>query len=459
MGFPRFRFGGLLAAILVLLTLQGCATSAQKSADMRQMLEHGRPDLALKEAEKMQKKASATDDVMVNMNLGMLRRMNGDYKGSNQALEAAKKKIEQLYATSISEQAGTVIINDETRSFEGDRFEQVLIHAYKALNYIDLGQLDEARVEILQADVKMMEWGDSPEEDPFMRYLAGIIYEALGEQDDALVSYRKAVEAYKRSKDREGFSIPKQLKQDLLRSLAREGLQNELAQYKREFGMPNWQMPDTRGEGELVVIMNNGLAPQRQQRAFQTFSNELKYNIRIAVPAYTKPPTFVNPVRLTVDGKQEQLETVENIDGLARAALDKDLPLITARAIARAVVKKKSEKKAGEGDSPYSGLAQLAMLVVNTATEIADTRGWNTLPQEVQLGRVMLPEGRYQVSLDVLGRQGRVVDRFEVPVNIRAGLKTIISRHWTAPRPMVKSAGQPATQSATAAEASASASR
>jgi hypothetical protein len=443
MGFSYIRTGGLLAAVIIFLSLQGCATSAQKSAGMRNMLHQGRADLALREVEKQ----GQTDDVMVNMNLGMLRRMTGDYRGSNVALEAARKKIEELYATSITEQAGAMMINDETISFQGERFEQVLIHAYKALNYIDLGNLDAARVEILQADVKMMEWGDSPEEDPFMRYLAGIIYEALGERDDALISYRKALEAYRRSRQRQGFGVPEQLKQDLLRLLAQGGLRGELERYRKEFGMSSWQMPDTRGKGELVVIMNNGLAPQRQQRTFQTYSTELAYNIRVAVPAYLHPPAYVNPVRLTVDGQQEPLETVENIDGLARAALEKDMPVITARAIARAVVKKKSEKEAGKSDSPYAGLAQLAMLVVNTATEIADTRGWNTLPQEVQLARVMLPPGQHQLSLEVLGRSGRVLDRYDQPVTIRAGRKTIIARHWTAPRPVSRSGTQTATAS------------
>ena len=441
MGSSSIRWGGVLLAVLVFFALQGCATSAQKSAGMRKALKQGRPDLALVEVQKVGK----TDDVMVNMNLGMLRRMNGDYRGSNQALEAAKKKIEELYATSITEQAGAVLVNDETISFDGDRFEQVLIHAYKALNYIDLGQLDAARVEILQADVKMMEWGETPQEDPFMRYMSGIVFEALGEEEDALVAYRKAVDVYKKTRDRHGLNVPDQLKQDLLRMLSQVGLNNELQQYKREFGMPNWRAPDTRGQGELVVIMHNGLVPQRQQRTFQTWSSELAYNIRIAVPHYPQPPAFVNPVRLSVNNQQMMLETVENLDGLARAALQEDMPLITSRAIARAVVKKKSEKEVGDQGGAYSGLAQLAMLVVNTATEIADTRGWNTLPQEVQLARLMLPEGQHTVIMEVLGHGRRVVDRFQLPVTIRAGRKTIVSRHWTAPRPAVKSERTPGT--------------
>ena len=416
----------IVLAALVVLNLQGCATSAQKSSGMRNALATGQFDKALAEVEK----EAGSDDVMVNMNLGMLRRLNGDYKGSNAAFEKAKNQIEALYSTSISEQAGAVMVNDETISFEGDRYEQVLVHAYMAMNFIDMGDLDSARVEILQADVKMMEWGETPEEDPFMRYLAGIVFEALGDDDDALVSYRKAVKVYQKTRDRQGFGVPVQVREAYFRMLARNGLRNELSTAKKEFGMTNWQRPDTRGQGELVMILNNGLSPQRHQKAFQTWSTEMSMNIRIAVPDYPQPPRYVPRVKMSVNGQNALLETVENIDGLARASLSDDMPVITARAIARAVVKKKSEKEAGERSG---GLAQLAMLVVNTATEIADTRCWNTLPQEIQLARAWLPEGQYPVTFEVIAEGGRVVDRFTRKVTIKAGRKTIIIDHWLAP--------------------------
>ncbi|MCW8957175.1 MAG: hypothetical protein OQL09_09855, partial [Gammaproteobacteria bacterium] len=139
--FHSIRTTAILLALLSLL-MQGCATSAQKSASMRQFLEQGRPELALIEAEKR----SEDDLVMANMNLGMLRRLVGDYKGSNEAFELAKKRIEELYTTSITQAAGTVIINDETMDFDGDPHEKVLVHLYKASNYLDMGMPDSARV-------------------------------------------------------------------------------------------------------------------------------------------------------------------------------------------------------------------------------------------------------------------------------------------------------------------------
>ncbi|MDH5765847.1 MAG: hypothetical protein OEZ38_07515 [Gammaproteobacteria bacterium] len=428
--FSRYPVVQLLVLISIML-LEGCATSALKSKDMRTALSQGRPDVALKELEQK----GETDDVMVNMNRGIVRRMVGDFQGSNQALELAKRRIDELYATSLTEQAGALMINDESISFEGDRYEQVLVHAYKALNYIALGNIDAARVEVLQSDVKMMEWGEAPEEDPFMRYLAGIIFEALGEKDQAIVAYRKAVGVYRSTKKKHGLAVPRHLQDDFLRILAEENRWSEYKQYKHKFGLSSWQKPETKGMGELIVLLHNGLAPQRNEHSIQTWSNELSLNIKIALPVYALPPESVTQARLSYLGVQKYLETVENVDGLARAALQSDMPVITTRAIARAVLKKKSEKKMEERQG---GLAQLAMFIVNRATEIADTRCWNTLPQEIQLARVFLPEGQHTVQLEVLGKNGAVVDMIELNATIKSGSKTILSEHWTAPRTAAK---------------------
>ena len=397
---------------------------------MRSALDKGRPDIALIEVEKK----GETDDVMVNMNRGILRRMVGDFNGSNQALEVAKKSIEALYATSLTEQAAAVMINDETISFEGDRFEQVLVHAYKALNYIALGNMDAARVEVLQSDVKMMEWGEAPEEDPFMRYLAGIVFQALGENDQAIVSYRKAVQVYRSTKDKHGLNVPKQLQHDFLRLLAEEKLWDEFKQYKHKFGLRSWKMPKTKGKGELIVLLHNGLAPQRNQQSIHTWSNELALNIKIALPVYPNPPEHVELARVSVGDIQKNLESIENIDGLARAALRADMPVITTRAIARAAVKKRTEKEVGDRGG---ALAQISMFVTNRATEIADTRCWNTLPQEIQIARLLLPAGQHDVKLEVIGSDGIVADTIELSASIKSGEMTILSEHWTAPRPAV----------------------
>lgn len=423
---------GRLAAVFLALYLGGCATYSQQASSMRDNLLVGRADLARATAEK---EDESNDDVLASLNKGMLRRMTDDYSGSNQIFEVAKQRIESLYGVSVSDVAASVTINDAMRDYKGNRYEQVLLHAYMAMNYLQMGDLDSARVEILQADVKMMEWGEEPDEDPFMRYFAGIIFEALGEEDQALVSYRKARDTYIATRNEQGLNVPITLKKDMLRLLASLGLWDEYRQLKKEFGLANFKPTKLAGNfGELIVLLNNGLAPIRTESSIMTFSPDVHTNVRVAFPVYESPPGIVNHARLNISNKHIMLETVENIDSLARQALDDEMPLIMTRALARAVVKYQTQHSAQE----QNALAGFLLTVTNLATERADTRSWTTLPQEIQLARVILPAGQQKVSIEIVNAAGRVIDTIDAVVDIKPQQRSFLTRHWVAPVPVKK---------------------
>ena len=421
---------GRIILALLAIQLQACATYSQQATSMRDNLLSGRADLARVTAEE---KDTDEDDVLACLNKGMLRRMTDDYTGSNRILEIAKQRMEALYGISITDAAASLTINDAVRDYKGDRYEQVLLHAYMAMNYLQLGKPDSARVEMLQADVKMMEWGEQPDEDPFVRYFAGIIYEALGEDDQALVSYRKARGVYQATRNVHGLDVPLMLQKDLLRLLAVQGLWDEYRQLKDEFGLATYRPAEASADfGELVVILNSGLAPIRTESAIMTFSSEVQSTVRVALPVYATEPRPAKTARLNAGGRRVGLETVENIDSLARKALDEDMPLVMSRAIARAVVKYQSQKGAQE----QHALAGLLLTITNLATERADTRSWTTLPQEIQMARLMLPVGEQDISIEIINAAGRVVDVIETRVDIVPQQLSFVTRHWIAPAPL-----------------------
>lgn len=413
----------LLSAVLL---LSSCVNLIKKSESMESQLRAGNIGNALAIVER---EDSTGKDVLANMNKGMLRQMKGDYKGSNEVFEAAKNKIEKLYGTSVTEQLGALAVNDTLRSYSGDRYEQVLLHAYMAMNYIKLNDLDSARVEMLQADVKMQEWGEQPEEDPFVRYLSGMIYEALGENDQALVAYRKAKEAYKTTEQKIG--IPDVLKKDLLRLLSEQGLKNELRALKKEFRITKFKASfASKKMGELVVVLSAGLAPVRGDVSITVPGvEEVVDTVRIALPRYyNSSPSF--SAHLSVRGASADLELVEDVDALARAALDNDLPIITARAVARAVVKHKTQKKAEEKGGALMGFLAT---VANVITEQADTRSWTSLPQTIQLTRVNLPAGQHDVSIEIHNSSGGLVDTISKSVTVQSGKIAFVTDRWVVP--------------------------
>jgi len=424
--FPmqNLKTGLVLASFLM---LEACASYGQHANSMREGLLIGKPELSLAIAEQddLQQK-----EVIASLDKGMLRRMNDDFAGSNQIFEVAKKQIEALYGISITENLASMTINDTMRGYEGDRYEQLLLHAFMAMNYIQLGQIDGARVEMLQANVKMMEWGDEPEEDAFLRYLEGIIYESLGEYDNALISYRKAYTVYKENAGVVYPATPMVLKKDLLRLLAWQGLSSEYKAYAEEFNLSEYKPAKPSSDhGELIVILNNGLAPVRSEAAIPIFSSEIQQNLRVAFPVYQETKKLLYTPLVEVNGKEYGLETAEDVDALARHSLAQEMPEIMARATARAVVKYNTQHTANDN----SALAGLLMTVTNMVTERADTRSWTTLPQAIQIQRILLPVGEYRLKIQMLNVAGQVVDVIDDKVVIKPKQLTFAINHWSSP--------------------------
>ncbi len=441
-------------ALVCVLAFSGCATYSNSFETIEQNLASRQYDAALKtiEAQSQNKR----ERVLYLLNKGMVLRMKHDYVASNQSLEEAKQQMDKLYAASISQNALTFVINDATVSYAGEDYEQVLVHLYMALNYLELGQRDEARVEVLQVDIKLREIAEKfPAskftEDALSRYLSGMIYEELAEWSDAMIAYRKAYEAYQKYQSNFAMPVPPMLKYDLIRLAQREGLSDELAQYRKEFGIGEEQeiVGPTQPQGELVFILNNGLAPIKRERAIDSWTlpppvvvvptpaqtQSPPILVTIALPYYESRPMRAVGARISVSGKQADTQMVEDVDAIARASLDARMPAITARAVARAVAKgvlqESVDNAGGKNDDALAKLiGSFLVRVFSVATERADTRSWLTLPANVQLARLALPPGTYDVTVELLGANGQVIATNVFPqVTIRDARKTYLTQH------------------------------
>ena len=94
------------------------------------------------------------DQVQYLLDFGVLKMLSGDFHSAIDDFQAAKKLIKRLEAISISENLGAVTINDTLKSYVATPGEQVLLHELLIINYLLMGQLEAARVEVLQAQVK-----------------------------------------------------------------------------------------------------------------------------------------------------------------------------------------------------------------------------------------------------------------------------------------------------------------
>ncbi|GMQ90551.1 MAG: hypothetical protein BMS9Abin10_0945 [Gammaproteobacteria bacterium] len=418
----------------IALFLGACATGGGDSSGIERHLAAQKPERALKTLEKQSRQWARRDQVLYLLNKAMLLRMQGQLAASSDTFEQAKQRIDKLYGVSVSEQIGSVIINDRTRQYVGEEFEQVLVNVYEALNYLELEQPDAARVEALQIDLKLREFSKKIAkkkytEDAFARYLAGMIYEGQGEWSDALIEYRNAYEAYGEYQKEYGVAVPRSLKRSLLRLSERVGLSAEMERYEAEFDIDRGEIAEARGEqGELIYVLSNGLAPVKRENAIFVLAPQAATMVKVSLPYYESRVTSAVTARIKVDGKVVPMEEVEDVSAIAIRSLKSKMPAIRARAIARASIKGAVAYQLKRQDQWLLGLlAEFGGL----ATERADTRSWVTLPSNIFLARIPLAPGAYKVQLELLDSRSAVIAKREFrDIIVNKGQMTFLSYHW-----------------------------
>lgn len=416
--------------LVLFLLLVGCASHSSRMDPVVAELAGQNYDGALQLLD--EEKLPERDRLLLLMNRGMLLRLKGEFAASNREFESAKRLVDELNALSLREQALALTVNDATRSYAGAPYEQVFLNIYSALNYLDLGDFDAARVEVLQVDVKLAELagqevGPLFENDPLARYLSGLIYEAGGEYSDAMIAYRRAFQAYQQHAGRYPLAVPQQLKIDLLRSSERVGLEDENRRFREQFGIEQWLSAERLAEkAELVFLFHNGLAPVKVERSLTVPMPRRNQLVRIALPEYLPRATRFSVAQVMIGGQERRTELAENVAELAIAELEANLPAITARTAARAFIKYKVSRETGK----QNDLAGLLVNLAGVLTERADTRSWLSLPAQIQLARVPLEPGEYSLQVELLDQHGRVAKRLDFPtLSLRAGEKRFLSCH------------------------------
>jgi hypothetical protein len=138
------------------------------------------------------------------MDIGILFHYAQVYDSSNVYLLRAADIFHDLFARSITNEAAAVLTNDNVRPYRSRPYELAMLHQLIAFNYEALGNNDDALVETRQAQLLFNEWerkdkcGDKFTNDPMFHYTSSISYDAAGEFDNAMISLYKAVEAFEK---------------------------------------------------------------------------------------------------------------------------------------------------------------------------------------------------------------------------------------------------------------------
>lgn len=297
------------------------------------------------------------------------------------------------------------------------------------------------------------------QQDAFSYIVQGLIYESNGEINNAFTSYRNAADLYLNHKGAYyGVQIPQQLKLDLLHTAKSMGFTEQFNFYQTSFNIKEDSLKqDTLGGGELVIFFEYGMGPVKQEQNFSVIqngtgssefyfanSNGVRENfrlpgnrgvdvsnlqgfssMRIALPYYQERNSL-NPFSLAVvNGQKYQASLVQNINIIANEILKERLVREITNALIRqlskkavekgvaAVTKSVAENKSNKDNTKsesnkqkdknkaeaVGAAAGLLLNIVNSVTEKADTRNWQSLPAFIQYVRLPLVKGINELTL------------------------------------------------------------
>lgn len=411
----------ILFMLCIANCIAGCASFLSQSDETKSLLRQGQTSQALKDL-KEKSDTEGKDQLMYMLDYAMALQIAGDYRDSADAFIKADRLLEEKDYHSVSQVVGATLGAEEMVQYKGESYEKFLLNSMNAINYLMLGDYDAALVECRRINSKIssfkMEGREAYELSPFASYLSAIIWESQKKYDDAYIEYEAA---YKLDPAISGIGG------DLIRSARLAGRDQALAKWKKEFKADQNALDEElngRKNGEVIVIFQQGFGarkvPRTDEPRFPTLRTEY-------------PKTTVSQVELTpmesstgkIYTQMNKTRTVYDIDRMAMITMDKDYNSLVARRIggvaAKAVVSDQIRQK-------NELLGSVAWIAMNLADR-ADLRQWSTLPSKIQMARVFMKPGKY--DLKVLG-----LDSSDVPtgdqlssqvIEIKAGKKVFVN--------------------------------
>ena len=354
-----------------LLLLQAC--SFRGNNQMIAAMAQSQPEQLLV---KLKEQSPYLRDLPVHLlNVGSLEFSTGDFKAAIQTLSQAKELIVASEAVSISENIGSVSVNETIRTYTGTPSDKVTVHTLLALSYLFANDIYGARVEILQADVTAQRLAEKHEiagQLVSLNMIGGIIFEQLKEYDSALVSYRKALQICRARR----YAVSDALKYALIRLNQKQGYQDELKKYLAEFGLKDAPQPSNY---LVQMIYLDGLVSYKvENRITVPFNGQI---ISVTMPEYRSAKTNSRFATLETDLAQTKSQVIEDFNLLAREDFALERPAILSAAIARATTSAITVNQLNQ----QNPLAAALFNIVAVAKEIADVRSWVSLPATMQL--------------------------------------------------------------------------
>lgn len=439
------------SAILSVMLGSACASFYQTTYDYNKKFEEGSLDKALVSLREDAQYRKPNVKFLYYVNNGILLSILGKYEESNSYFEKAFLFGED-YRVNVAREAASYFTNPMVTVYRGEDHEHLMVLYYKAMNFLKMGRHEEALVECRRLNLRLQQLSDrySSENkynrDAFIHMLMGIIYQSDKDWNNAFIAYRNAHQIYVEDYERLfGVTAPDQLKADLLRAAWNTGFTDEFDFYKNKFNWPDFEVENP--EGELVFFWHNGLSPVKDEWSISfvvnregdnmfLFSNpdmNMRYSFyvgsddersrlsnlevfRVAFPRYLARPPYYASAVIRLGNSLFPLQLGEDVNRVAIKCLQERMGLEFSKSLLRVALKKSLEYSARKEDKSFGAIIG----AINSATEKADTRNWQTLPHSIYYSRVPLTEGVNPVVL-VLSRSDNQSEEYRFTYTVEKG--------------------------------------
>lgn len=361
----------------------------------------------------LEKKADTPGDnqLLYMLEYGTALQAAGDYKKSNQYFLKADDLSEVKDYFSISRQVGSILLNQGMVQYPGEDYEKVFINAMVAINFLGMNDFENAMTQIRRLNEKLYKYRFEAkrnyEQNPFAFYLAGLLREEEKDWDNAYLEYANA---YKNNSNIE--YLPK----DLVRISQKARREEDLKKWQKQFGIKEdkWGKDD----GEIVLILQQGwVAYKRPNPNF------------VRVPKLYHVDSQTKAARMDVVGEKnkkysEDTKLITSLFEVADKTLDEQYAGLVAKRIGGIVAKEVVADQIRQKNEALGAIAQIAMHV----SDQADLRYWATLPETLQIARIRVPKGTYDVNVQGLMSMDAVTDEkktFE-KVKVKPGKRTFL---------------------------------
>lgn len=401
---------------ILLILFSGCASySLDKTQEtLRNDFSSKNFESATSELDRSERKEiyKQKDQVLLNLERGMVNHFSGNYEDSNQYFSKAELGIEDNFTRSISRGVQSMIVSDNSLIYGGEDYEDVYINVFKSLNFIHQHDFEAALVEARRISFKLegiearnrglaemfaksdslaeADWkpGNRVVENSALgHYLSAVLYAKSGRPDNARIETERIFRAIHDQQNAFNFSSPPR---------------NEIE--KVQYG----------NKYNLLITGFSGRSPTKEQNDARLFVGKYSSYVKISLPSLKLHNSSVNRLEVVVDDTLIiPTFVIEEMDKVAADVYKVKEPLIYARSLTRSLIKATGStiatKEATKQSDSLGIITWLAGIIGQEISEKADLRSWQTLPGKAHVNVTKLPPGTHNLTINYYSTQNRLL--------------------------------------------------